>query len=150
MKTICRATSVFVLSAGLWGQAVPAPQPTETAPSKSDPTPEDLIQARAIPYKPLITRDPFASPTEMDPKSKGDLVEDVAVKGVVRLGGKPLAVISDSRGNVRWLPIGHQFKDGEISAIDEKSVSFRQWDPNSTVKTSRTVVKTFKREEGKR
>jgi hypothetical protein len=152
MNTICRATLAIVISAGLWGQAVADPKPPEPTSTPSDVSPEDLIKARAIPYKPVLTRDPFSSPTEMDPKSKGDLVEDVAVKGVVRMGGKPMAVISDSRGNIRWLPVGHQFKDGEISAIDEKSVSFRQWDPNAsaTNRPSRVVTKTFKREEGKR
>ena len=116
-----------------------------------DKSPEDLVAARAVPYKPSLTRDPFASPTDLDTSGKSDLVDDVAVKGVVRMGGKLLAVISDSRGNIRWLPVGFRFKDGEISAIDDKSVSFHQWDVNSTVRTAfRTVVKTFKREEGKR
>lgn len=114
-------------------------------------SPEDLVLARAIPYRPAITRDPFSSPTEIEGPNKGDMVDDIAIKGVMKMNGKILAVVSDSRGNVRWLPVGYKFKDGEIVAIDEKAVTFRQWDPNSNVRTAvRTVVKTFKREEGKR
>jgi hypothetical protein len=52
---------------------------------------------------------------------------------------------------VRTLPIGFRFRDGELVAINDKSVTFHQWDPSSTnTKIFRTVVKTFKREEGKR
>jgi hypothetical protein len=120
-------------------------------PAASTMTPEELVAARAIPYKPAIDRDPFKSPTELDSVSKGELLDDVAVKGVVKLAGKTMAVITDSRGNVRWLAVGYQFKDGRIAAIDDKSVTFHQWDPNSQVRSQyRTVVKTFKREEGKR
>jgi DNA/RNA-binding domain of Phe-tRNA-synthetase-like protein len=47
--------------------------------------------------------------------------------------------------------VGYKFRDGEIVSIDEKGVTFRQWDVNSTVRTAfRTIVKSFKREEGKR
>jgi len=120
-------------------------------PAKTEVSQEDLIAARAIPYRPSLSRDPFASPTDLENAGKADLVDDVAVKGVIRMGGKLMAVVSDSRGIVRWLPVGFRFKDGEISGIDEKSVSFHQWDPNSTVRSAfRTVVKNFKREEGKR
>ncbi len=141
------------------GEGTKAEAPKGEAPSApaakpdtdKEPTPEDLIIARATPYKPLITRDPFESPTDMERNIQGDLVDDVGVKGTTKINGKVMAVVSDSRGNVRWLPIGYRFKDGEIVAIDDKSVTFHQWDVNSTVRSAyRTVVKIFKREEGKR
>jgi len=114
------------------------------------PTPEDLIAQRATPYKPTMVRDPFQSPTEVDNAKGGDMVDDISVKGVVRKDGKTLAVVSDSRGMVRWLPIGFKFRDGMIAAIDDKSVTFHQWDVNSSVQTAfRVVKKTFKREEAK-
>lgn len=120
------------------------------ASAKTEVSQEDLVAARAIPYRPTLNRDPFASPTDLENAGKADLVDDVAVKGVIRMGGKLMAVVSDSRGNIRWLPVGFRFKDGEIAGIDDKSVSFHQWDPNSTVRSAfRTVVKNFKREEGK-
>ena len=49
----------------------------------------------------------------------GDLVDDISVKGVVKKDGKTLAVVSDSRGMVRWLPVGFKFRDGMIAAIDD-------------------------------
>lgn len=140
--------SLIFLSVALASVAGSCQTPSSAAPTM---TPEELVAARAIPYKPTIARDPFQSPTELDSASKGELLDDVAVKGVVKLAGKIMAVITDSRGNVRWLAVGYQFKDGRIAAIDDKSVTFHQWDPNSQVRSQyRTVVKTFKREEGKR
>lgn len=151
MKILRSAILPFVIPVGLWAQAPPESKTADRTETKAEATPEDLVAARAIPYKPTLHRDPFAAPTDLEGGSKADLLEDMAVKGVIRMGGKSMAVISDSRGNIRWLPVGYRFKDGEITAIDDKSVTFHQWDVNSTVKTAfRTVVKTFKREEGKR
>jgi hypothetical protein len=113
--------------------------------------PDDLIAARATPYHPTLQRDPFAAPTDAEQSNKGDMVDDIGVKGMVIAGGKSMAVVTDARGNVRWLPVGYRFRDGELVSINDKSVTFHQWDPNSTnTKIFRTVVKTFKREEGKR
>jgi photosystem II stability/assembly factor-like uncharacterized protein len=109
------------------------------------------LAARAVPYRPTITREPFSSPSEDQDKSKGDLVDDIGVKGYTRKNGKYFAVVSDKRGSIRELPVGYKFRDGEVVSIDEKGVTFRQWDVNSTVRTAfRTIVKSFKREEGKR
>lgn len=113
--------------------------------------PEALVQARAIPYQTSLRRDPFATPTDIEQSSRGDLVDDIGVKGRMISGGKVYAVVSDSRGVIRRLPIGHRFRDGEIVAVSETSVTFRQWDIQSTNRSVfRTVEKTFKREEGKR
>lgn len=125
-------------------------RPATEAEAKAELTPEDLIAARAVPYRPAITRDPFSSPTDLDLRDRGDMIEDIAVKGITKMNGKTFAVVSDSRGNVRWLPKGYRFKDGEIVEIDDKAVTFHQWDVNSSVRAYRTVQKTFKREEGKR
>lgn len=125
---------------------------TETAGNAEvQPAPEDLIARRAVPYRPTINRDPFSAPTDAEPSKRGDLVDDIAVKGIIKREGKFFAVVTDSRGNVRFLPSGYKFRDGEIVSIDDKAVTFHQWDPNSTVKTQyKTLTKTFKREEGKR
>ena len=73
------------------------------------------------------------------------------VKGRVVSGGKTLAVVSDARGNVRTLPICFKFRDGVLVAIDDKSVTFHQWDPTGTnTRIYRTIVKIYKREEAKR
>ena len=150
MKRNCNAFWLLFGGTILFSQA-PSKVAEPNLPSKTEVSQEDLVAARAVPYRPALIRDPFASPTDLENAGKADLVDDVAVKGVIRMGGKLMAVVSDSRGNIRWLPVGFRFKDGEISGIDEKSVSFHQWDPNSTVRSAfRTVVKNFKREEGKR
>ncbi|BDU72469.1 hypothetical protein [Mesoterricola silvestris] len=113
--------------------------------------PDELIAVRATPYRPTLQRDPFSAPTDAEQTNKGDLVDDIGVKGMVVSNGKVLAVVTDARGNVRSLPIGYRFRDGELVAINDKSVTFHQWDASSTnTKIFRTVVKTFKREEGKR
>jgi len=60
-------------------------------------------------------------------------------------------VVTDARGNVRSLGVGFRFRDGELVAISDKGITFHQWDPaTSNTRVFRTVVKTFKREEGKR
>jgi hypothetical protein len=112
---------------------------------------EDVAIIKATPYRPTIQRDPFSAPRDERPSDALDLLDDIAVKGMIRKDGKNFAIVSDSRGNVRWLPVGHRFKDGEITAISDKVVTFHQWELNTTNRsTFRTITKTFKREEGKR
>lgn len=136
------------------GQQSSALKPTATAPNApvtSSPITtldEDLLVIKATPYKPSLVRDPFSAPTDIENAAKGDLIDDIAVKGRIISNGKVLAVVSDSRGNVRWLPAGYKFRDGELSEITEKAVVFHQRDVNSTTGTYRTVVKPFKREGG--
>jgi len=126
------------------GPAVPAPV-AETPVALED----ELLVIKATPYQPKLIRDPFSAPTDVENASKGDLIDDIAVKGRIVSNGKVLAVVADSRGNVRWLPVGYKFRDGELSEITEKAVVFRQRDVNSTSGVFRTVVKPFKREGGK-
>lgn len=146
------AMSALVMAANPPTKAKQASVATPQPAAQEGMAEEELIQMRATPYKPRLDRDPFKSPTEAPAEMlRPDLIEDVAVKGKVFSSGKILAVVSDSHGNIRWLPVGHRFKDGVITSIDEKSVTFQQWDPNApSTRHFKTVVKTFKREEGKR
>ncbi|GLH69293.1 hypothetical protein GETHPA_08260 [Geothrix rubra] len=141
----------FLAGTLLLAQA-PAPAPATTGPvPAAAPVPEDVAIIKATPYKPVIQRDPFATPRDDRPTDAQDLLDDISVKGVLRRDGKNFAIISDSRGNVRWLPVGHRFKDGEIAAITDSAVIFHQWELNTTNRSVfRTVTKTFKREEGNR
>ncbi len=124
-------------------------QPASTTPAATPA--EDVAIIKITPYRPTIHRDPFSAPRDERPSDALDLLDDIAVKGMIKKDGKNFAVVSDSRGNVRWLPVGHRFKDGEITAITDKTVVFHQWELNTTNRsTFRTVTKTFKREEGKR
>jgi hypothetical protein len=132
------------MALGAQAPGQPAAQPAAPAPT------EDVATIKATPYKPVIRRDPFSAPRDERPADALDLLDDIAVKGMIRKDGKNFAIVSDSRGNVRWLPVGHRFKDAEITAITDKAVTFHQWDLNSTNRSVfRTITKTFKREEGK-
>lgn len=138
----------------LFAAAILSAQAPEPAPAEASAPPaplEDVAIIKITPYKPTIQRDPFSAPRDDRPADALDVLDDIAVKGMIRKDGKNFAIISDSRGNVRWLPVGHRFKDGEITAITDKSVTFHQWELNTTNRSVfRTITKTFKREEGKR
>ncbi len=169
MNRLTQTALALTLASGVWVSAqkpkpgvsatpvaAPAAQDSKgdaqasSAPS-AQTSPEDLIARRAVPYRPTISRDPFSAPSDAEPSTRGDMVDDIAVKGVIKKEGKFFAVVTDSRGNVRFLPSGYKFRDGEIVSVDDKAVTFHQWDPNSTVRTQyKTITKTFKREEGKR
>jgi hypothetical protein len=126
-------------------------KPAEAPVVQATTVPDDVAIIKITPYRPTIQRDPFSAPREERSADGQDVLDDIAVKGMIQKDGKNFAVVSDSRGNVRWLPVGHRFKDGEISAITDKAVTFHQWEVNSTNRsTFRTITKSFKREEGKR
>jgi Tfp pilus assembly protein PilP len=147
ISTLLLAASVLCAQA----PSKPAPAPAKPASAPTPPAPDDVAHVKAVPYKPTIQRDPFSAPREERSSDALDLLDDIAVKGMIRKEGKNFAVVSDSRGNVRWLPQGHRFKDGEITSITDKSVTFHQWELNTTNRSAfRTITKTFKREEGKR
>lgn len=112
---------------------------------------DDITVIKPIPYQTTLKRDPFATPSDDSSKSQGNLVEDIAVKGVVSgPDGKLLAVIVDSHGKSTVVPVGFRLRDGEIVGIDSRGVTFHQWELNTTNRSAyRTVVKTFKNEEAK-
>ena len=133
------------------GTALMAQVPGKPTEAPAATVPDDVAIIKITPYRPTIQRDPFSAPREERAADGQDVLDDIAVKGMIQKDGKNFAVVSDSRGNVRWLPIGHRFKDGEITAISDKTVTFHQWEVNTTNRSIfRTITKTFKREEGKR
>jgi hypothetical protein len=141
--------SPLLAGSALLAQAPSKPTEAPVVPAAS--APDDVAIIKITPYKPIIQRDPFSAPREERSVDGQDVLDDIAVKGMIQRDGKNFAVVSDSRGNVRWLPVGHRFKDGEITAITDKAVTFHQWEVNTTNRsTFRTITKTFKREEGKR
>jgi hypothetical protein len=158
MARIAYILPVLALGLQLCAQGAPAKEggradsiATPSLSANQGINPDDLIAVRATPYRPTLQRDPFSAPTDAEQSNKGDMVDDIGVKGMVVSNGQPKAVVTDSRGNVQTLPIGHRFRDGELVAINDKAVTFHQWDVSTTnTKIFRTVVKTFKREEGKR
>jgi len=158
MPRVFSLLAALALGLQLGAQGAPPPQ-GNTAPSVAVPAQsaaseintDELLVTNAIPYRPTLVRDPFAAPTDAEQSNKGDLVDDIAVKGRVVSGGKTMAVVTDARGATRLLPIGFKFRDGVLVAIDEKTATFHQWDPSATnTRIYRTVVKIYKREEAKR
>jgi len=144
-------TLTLVSGTAIYAQAPGKPMPAAAPNVTATPEIEDVATIKATPYKPSIQRDPFSAPREERSSDALDLLDDIAVKGMINKDGKNFAVVSDSRGNVRWLPVGHRFKDAEITAITDKAVIFHQWEVNTTNRSIfRTITKTFKREEGKR
>lgn len=128
-----------------------APAPVHPAASPADDPARDMLEHVKFPYRPALVRDPFHSPTDSVDKVRAESIDEVGVRGRVVHKGKRFAIVLDSRGKTRMLPVGYQFKDGEITAITDKAVVFRQWDPTSVNRTHAKVVeKQFKREEGNR
>lgn len=153
MQTLCVTGQQLSPAASAAAQGAPAPaSPGQAGASPSDIAgfqEDELLVIKPTPYKPTLVRDPFSAPTDVENANRGDLIDDIAVKGRIISGGKVMAVVADSRGNVRWLPTGYKFRDGELYEITDKAVVFRQRDVNSTSGVFRTVVKPFKREGGK-
>lgn len=149
MKTELLLLPALALGLQAFAQSPQVPPPVK--PAEQTINADDLILVHPTPYRPTLVRDPFSAPTDAEQTNKGDLVDDIAIKGIVKSHGKTLAVVSDARGTIRTIGVGFKFRDGELISIDDKSATFHQWDASSSnTRAYRTVVKTFKREEGKR
>jgi hypothetical protein len=111
-----------------------------------------VVQSRMVAFKPTLSRDPFAVPTEQAAQEQGLFsIDEATVKGKIVVGGKPYAIILDSMQNVWRVPVGFRFLDGQVAEITESSVVFDQWDAASQSRSGkRSVKKQFKREEEKR
>ena len=148
--------------------ASPSPDsgPTATLPSASD-TVKSIIDEELAPppggysYSSQGRRDPFVSllkpigpdqgPAKRRPGMEGFLIQEVALKGIVRDRTGYIAILLGTDGKSYFVRNGQRLYDGVVTAIDASSVTFRQeiTDPLSTVK-SRDVRKTlYPSEEGR-
>jgi Tfp pilus assembly protein PilP len=147
--------------------ASPAPEaPTATLPSASE-TVKSIIDEELAPppggyaYSSQGRRDPFVSllkpigpdqgPAKRRPGMEGFLIQEVALKGIVRDRTGYIAILLGTDGKSYFVRNGQRLYDGVVTAIDASSVTFRQeiTDPLSTVK-SRDVRKTlYPSEEGR-
>jgi type IV pilus assembly protein PilP len=105
-------------------------------------------------YNPQGRRDPFVSllkPVSADqgartrrPGMEGFLIQEVALKGIVRTPKGYTAMLLGTDGKSYFVNVGQRLFDGVITSIDATTVTFRQEvsDPLSTVK-SRDVRKTL-------
>lgn len=105
-------------------------------------------------YNPQGRRDPFVSllkPVSADqgvktrrPGMEGFLIQEVALKGIVRTPKGYTAMLLGTDGKSYFVKEGQRMFDGVVTKIDATAVTFRQeiTDPLSTVK-SRDVRKTL-------
>jgi type IV pilus assembly protein PilP len=159
------ALAVVVLALAV-GAAAQAPPPPPTAASPSPATPElgadlkNVVDQELQPdptgysYNPQGRRDPFVSllkPVSADqgvktrrPGMEGFLIQEVALKGIVRTPRGYTAMLLGTDGKSYFVQEGQRLFDGAVIRIDATAVTFRQeiTDPLSTVK-SRDVKKTL-------
>jgi Tfp pilus assembly protein PilP len=163
-STLLALLAVVLLAAPLVAQA-PAPPAASPSPAEGAPKTDDVSRAPletemeapgGYSYNPQGRRDPFVSlqrpvaadrgPKTRKPGMEGFLIQEVALKGIVKTGGggagiatRPgyIAIFLGTDGKSYFVTTGQRLYDGVITAVDATSVSFRQevTDPLSPVKT---------------
>ena len=166
-----------LLALALAGLAVPAlaqspapaaspAAPTATLPSASD-TVKSILDEELAPapgaytYSSQGRRDPFVSllkpvgpdsgPAKRRPGMEGFLIQEVALKGIVRDRSGFIAILLGTDGKSYFVRNGQRLYDGVVTAIDAASVTFRQeiTDPLSTVKSRDVRKSLYPSEEGR-
>jgi type IV pilus assembly protein PilP len=155
------ALVVLVLAAGAsaFAQAPPPPAAGTASPAPEaeikNPVDQELQpDPTGYNYNPQGRRDPFVSllkPVSADqgvktrrPGMEGFLIQEVALKGIVRTPKGYTAMLLGTDGKSYFVQQGQRLFDGVVTKIDATAVTFRQeiTDPLSTVK-SRDVKKTL-------
>ena len=164
-----------LLAAPARAQAPEAPAPgaeAETPEAPASTSPEDAVERPPLDvevdtggfaYNSQGRRDPFVSlqrpvaadrgPKTRKPGMEGFLIQEVALKGIVRTAGGGMGIAADpgfiatflgADGKSYFVRTGQRLYDGVITAVDATSVTFRQdvTDPLSPVK-SREVQKSL-------
>ena len=149
--------------------AAQAPAPA-ASPSPGSTTP-DVVKNRidqemapaagSYTYNSQLRRDPFVSllkpvsesgPGKRRPGMEGFLIQEVALKGIVKDKTGFVAMLQGPDANKSYFcRVGQRLFDGQITAIDAATVTFRQevTDPLSSVR-ARDVKKTlYPSEEGR-
>ena len=133
--------------------APPSPAAAPAADSLKSIAPETGT-GEGYTYNPMGRRDPFVSllkpvspdqgPKTRRPGMEGFLIQEVALKGIVKTPKGFTAMLLGTDGKSYFVGVGQRLFDGVVTAIDATTVTFRQevTDPLSTVK-SRDVKKTL-------
>jgi Tfp pilus assembly protein PilP len=130
------------LAAALLSATLSTPQP---APDPLDPVPPG---PQSFAYPSENRRDPFVarSSAVVDaPKRPAQpRIGDLALKGIVKTPSGWKAMLEDDDHKVQNAVVGTRLHDGQVTAIDEHTVTFRQdvKDPLSPVKV-REIRKTL-------
>lgn len=166
VSTLCCAllASHLVCPAALAQQpAAPAQEPAEQV---KDTLRELLerelaVQPGQYTYQPAGRRDPFISllvnvgpseaPKQRPPGIQGLLVQELALKGIVKDQSGFIAMMQATDGKSYFAKVGQRFYDGVIVAMDAASVTFRQevTDPLSPVRTRDVKKSLYSTEEAR-
>ena len=183
--SLAAALALLTASPGLAQQpggtapATPAPAATPATGAAEAPAgasdvsrpPLDVeLEPGGFSYNPQGRRDPFVSlqrpvsadrgPKTRKPGMEGFLIQEIALKGIVRTSGggtgpaqKPgfIAVFLGADGKSYFVTTGQRLYDGVIVAVDATSVTFRQevTDPLSPVKTREVRKSLYASEEAR-
>jgi len=147
-----------------------APVPAEATAEVARPPLDAELETGGYNYNPQSRRDPFVSllrpvgpdrgPKTRKPGMEGFLIQETALKGIVRTKGGGLntasragfiAVLLGADGKSYFVTTGQRLYDGLITAVDATSVTFRQevTDPLSPVKTREVRKSLYASEEAR-
>jgi Tfp pilus assembly protein PilP len=170
MKTCLHVALALGMASVAFAQApaeAPAPATESTAPAAAKSPLDVEADTGGYSYNPGGRRDPFVSlqkpvaadrgPKSRKPGMEGFLIQEIALKGIVRTAGggtgvasKPgfIAVFLGTDGKSYFVTNGQRLFDGVITAVEAGSVTFLQevTDPLSPVK-SREVKKSLNASE---
>lgn len=142
------------------GAQTPSPDPSAAPAAGGPDTVKSILEQGLEPppggytYSPQGRRDPFVSlqkpveanrgPGSRPPGVKGFLIQEVALKGIVRDKSGYIAILLGTDGKSYFVRVGERLFDGVVTAIDAANITFRQevTDPLSPVK-SRDVKKSL-------
>ena len=147
-----------------------APPAGVEAPDASRPPLDVELETGGYSYNSQGRRDPFVSlqrpvaadrgPKTRKPGMEGFLIQEVALKGIVRTAGGGtgvaqrtgfIAMFLGADGKSYFVTTGQRLYDGQITAVDATSVTFRQevTDPLSPVKTREVRKSLYASEEAR-
>jgi Tfp pilus assembly protein PilP len=147
-----------------------APAAGVEAPDAARPPLDVELETGGYAYNSQGRRDPFVSlqrpvaadrgPKTRKPGMEGFLIQEVALKGIVRTTGGGtgvaqktgfIAMFLGADGKSYFVTTGQRLYDGQITAVDATSVTFRQevTDPLSPVKTREVRKSLYASEEAR-
>ncbi len=168
-----RTIAYVALVASLVGAA--QAQTSAAQPAAGSDTIQRILEQEVAPqpgaytYNPQGRRDPFVSllrpvgptgPTIRPPGMQGFLIQEVALKGIVKTSGQGadsahqpgyIAMFQGTDGKSYFVNIGQRLYDGQIVAIDAATVTFRQevTDPLSPVRVREIKKSLYPTEEAR-
>jgi Tfp pilus assembly protein PilP len=140
------------------------------APDAARPPLDVELETGGYAYNSQGRRDPFVSlqrpvasdrgPKTRKPGMEGFLIQEIALKGIVRTAGGGtgvaqrtgfIAMFLGADGRSYFVTTGQRLYDGQITAVDATSVTFRQevTDPLSPVKTREVRKSLYASEEAR-